>query len=151
MFSRRLVLSSTLAACLVRVAGGPAWAEEGRSTNAFNARSPDSVLGALGLPRKVVDSTDILIEAPDVAENGANVPVEVTVNLPKVERVLLLGEKNIYPLLADVRFQPRVKPWFEVKVKLGETSKLLVLAQADGTLYSASRSVRVIVGGCLPG
>ncbi|MBY0431198.1 MAG: thiosulfate oxidation carrier protein SoxY, partial [Rhodospirillales bacterium] len=78
-------------------------------------------------------------------------PVEVNVKLPGVERVLVIGEKNVFPLLADLRFGPRLKPRFEIKVKLAETSNLLVLAQVKGKLYSASRPVRVIVGGCLPG
>lgn len=149
MLTRRRLLLSALAAYLAGAATAARAAGE-RSTNAFNARSLDSVLRGLGLP-KPVKSSAIEIVAPDVAENGANVPVEVTVNLPGVERVLLIGEKNVFPLLADLRFGPRARPWFEVKVKLGETSNLLVLAEADGKLHSASRSVRVIVGGCLPG
>ncbi|HLO78466.1 MAG TPA: thiosulfate oxidation carrier protein SoxY [Magnetospirillum sp.] len=149
MLSRRQLLGAAVAALLVR-ATRSAWADEGRNVNAFNARSVESALGALevGTP---AESNLIEIDAPDVAENGANVPVEVTVKVPGVERVLVLGERNVFPLLADLRFGPGVVPWFEVKVKLAETSHVRVLALANGQVYAASRQVRVIVGGCLPG
>ena len=111
---------------------------------------PASVYAALGLkpPR---DSDAIRIVAPDVAENGASVPVEIQTDLPQVERILLIGERNLFPLLADASFNPRLQPWFEARIKLAETSKLHVLVQANGQLYSNSRTVRVILGGCLPG
>lgn len=156
--SRRGFLAASAGALLVALLGSPRWAlAAGRKENAFNARSPESVYGALGLasPTELQAGESIAIHAPDVAENGANVPVEVAVSLPRVERVLLIAEKNLFPLLADARFSPdapiQVQPWLEVKVKLGETSSLRVIVQADGRLYTATRSVKVIVGGCLPG
>lgn len=150
-FPRRRFLTAASVAPLVALLGHPVAARAGeRNLNAFNARSPESVYAALGLPRPIPSSA-ILIDAPDVAENGANVPVEVQVNLPGLERVLLIGERNLFPLLADMHFSPALAPWFEAKVKLAETSQVRVLALADGKLYTAARSVRVIVGGCLPG
>jgi sulfur-oxidizing protein SoxY len=121
-----------------------------RNVNAFDARSPGSVYAALGI-KAPVESKHIKIDAPDVAENGANVPVEVSVNLPNLQRVLVIAEKNLFPLLADVRFTSKSDPWVEMKIKLAETSPIRVIAEADGKLYTASRPVRVIVGGCLPG
>ena len=156
--SRRGFLAASAGALLVALLGSPRWGlAAGRNENAFNARSPESVDGALGLasPTELQAGEGIAIHAPDVAENGANVPVEVAVSLPRVERVLLIAEKNLFPLLADARFAPdapiQVQPWLEVKVKLGETSRLRVIVQADGRLYTTTRSVKVIVGGCLPG
>jgi sulfur-oxidizing protein SoxY len=149
MLGRRQFLRAVLGVALVGAIRS-AWASEPRNTNAFNGRSVESALGALDLPA-AEESTLIGIDAPDVAENGANVPVEVTVRVPGVERVLVVGERNVFPLLADYRFGPGVLPWFEVKVKLAETSHLRVFAVADGRVYTASRQVRVIVGGCLPG
>lgn len=116
----------------------------------FNARSLDSVLRSLELP-PAKPSKEIVIEAPDVAENGANVPIEITANLPGLTRLLVIGERNLFPLLADASFTERSKPWLELKVKLAETANVKVLALADGVLYSAQRQVKVIVGGCLPG
>lgn len=146
---RRRFLRATLAAVLIG-ATRSAWAAAERNVNAFNGRSVESALGALDLPT-AEESNQIDIDVPDVAENGANVPVEVTVRIPGVERVLVVGERNVFPLLADTRFGPGVVPWVELKVKLGETSHVRVYALADGHLYTAARKVRVIVGGCLPG
>lgn len=149
---RRHFLAGGLALLSAYLAPGGAWANSpaSRNLNAFNARSPTSVYAALGLqpPR---DSDAIRIIAPDVAENGANVPVEIQTDLPQVERILLIGERNLFPLLADASFNPRFKPWFEARVKLAESSKLRAIILANSQLYSSSRTVRVIVGGCLPG
>jgi sulfur-oxidizing protein SoxY len=121
-----------------------------RNHDAFDARNPASVYAALGI-EPPTESQDILLTAPDVAENGAKVPVEVHVRLPEVERVLLIGERNRFPLLADIAFTPRMEPWFEVRVKLAETGDLRVIAQSRGKLYTTSKPVRVIVGGCPAG
>lgn len=149
---RRQFLAGGLALLSAYLAPGGAWANSpaSRNINAFNSRSPASVYAALGLkpPR---DSDAIRIVAPDVAENGASVPVEIQTDLPQVERILLIGERNLFPLLADASFNPRFKPWFEARVKLAETSKLRAIILANGQLYSSSKTVRVIVGGCLPG
>ncbi len=80
----------------VRVKGvtRSAWAAAERNVNAFNGRSVESALGALDLP-SAEESNQIDIDVPDVAENSANVPVEVTVRIPGVERVLVVGERNV--------------------------------------------------------
>ena len=153
MIERREFLAYAGAALLARFLGNPGvtWgAERNANANAFNARNPESVYAALGL-EPPTETGSIVIVAPDVAENGAQVPVEVHVRLARVQRILLIGERNPYPLLADISLGERSEPWFEAKVKLAESSRIRVIAQADGRLYSASRPVRVIVGGCLSG
>lgn len=146
---------ATGAALLAQVLALPGWAgdvnEVGqRNLNAFNARSPASVYAALGIaPPEHSDAIEII--APDVAENGANVPVEVQSSLNGVERILIIGERNLFPLLADASFDPGLAPWFETRVKLAETTSLRVIVQARGKLYSNARTVRVIVGGCIAG
>jgi sulfur-oxidizing protein SoxY len=149
MLGRRQFLRTALAVALIG-ATRKAWAGSVRNVNAFNARSVETALGALNLPA-AEESNLIDIDAPDVAENGANVPVEVSARVPNVERVLVVGERNVFPLLADTAFGPGALPWIELKVKLAETSHVRVYVLADGRLYTASKQVRVIVGGCLPG
>ena len=147
--SRRRLLLAAFGLALAGVTRR-AWAEAERNVNAFNGRSVESALGALELPT-AEESNLIDLDAPDVAENGANVPIEVTVRIPGADRVLVVGERNVFPLLADTRFSPGVIPWFEFKVKLAETSHVRVYVVAGDRLYTTSRQVRVIVGGCLPG
>lgn len=150
--SRRDALAAGGAALLAALLGSPAWAQtaDGRNENAFNARSPASVYSALGIAAPA-ESPAIVLTVPDIAENGASVPVEVEVKLPDVTRILIVGDRNLFPLLADARLAPRALPWFEAKVKLAETSNVRAIVEAGGKLYTAARRVRVIVGGCLPG
>lgn len=151
MSDRRQFLVLSGMALLARYLGDPgvAWAAK-RNIDAFDARSPDSVYAALGLPAPA-DSAEITIQAPDVAENGAQVPVEVSVRLDRVQRILLIGERNPFSLLADISLSERSQPWFEAKVKLAQSSRIRVIAEANGRFYTTSRPVKVIVGGCLPG
>lgn len=149
---RRQFIAAGAAALLAQAIGGQPQAAEvlGRNLNAFNARSADSVYAALGIvPPSHSDAIEII--APDVAENGASVPVEVQTSLEGVERILVIGERNLFPLLADASFDGGLVPWFETRVKLAETAPLRVIVQARGKLYSNARTVRVIVGGCIAG
>lgn len=151
--SRRDVIAAGGAALLASLLGASAWAQaaaDGRNENAFNARSPASVYSALGLAAPA-ESPAIVLTVPDIAENGASVPVEVEVKLPNVTRILIVGDKNLFPLLADAHITPRALPWLEAKIKLAETSNVRAIVEAGGKLYTTARRVRVIVGGCLPG
>ena len=147
MSDRRRFLVASALTLLAAWAARPAAA---RQDSAFQARSLDAAMKALQLPA-ATNADDMIIDVPELAENGANVPVEITVNLPHVERLLVLGDRNLFPLLADITVLPRTRPWFELKVKLAETSNVRVLALADGRLFQARRQVRVVLGGCLPG
>lgn len=93
-------------------------------------------------------SDQIVITAPDVAENGRVVPVEVTIALPEPTMLALLSDGNPSPLLARARFTPRVEPRLALRVKLGESSNLIALVQAGGRLYRQTRAVKVTAGGC---
>lgn len=92
---------------------------------------------------------DIAIEAPALAEDGAVVPVTVTARLPGVEVVHLIGEKNPVPLIASFEFGPgMVDGRVSTRIKLAESSRILVLVQASGRLYANQRFVEVTKGGC---
>lgn len=128
--------------------GRAAAAPAARNAGAFKARSWEAAYAALGLPTPQPSSA-ILINAPDVADNGASVPVEVSIRVPNARRLLLIGERNSFPLLADIEFSGRTELWFEARIKLAETSDVRAVVIADGKAYTASRRVRVIVGGCV--
>ena len=96
-----------------------------------------------------VEDTDLVaITAPDIAENGRVVPVEVRIDLPNPQRLALLSDGNPFPLLAQAHFTPEVEPVVSVRVKMGESANLIALAEADGKLYRAMRAVKVTAGGC---
>ena len=116
--------------------------------DAFQGENLGEVEKLLFGEQGIEDSDLVKIDAPDIAENGSNVPVEVRVELPAVESVTLLSDTNPFPLLARGHFTPEVAPRLALRVKLGGTGNLIALAEADGKLYRATRPVKVTAGGC---
>jgi len=94
------------------------------------------------------DTDAVTIAAPDIAENGRVVPVEIGIDLPSPQTMTLFSDGNPYPLLARARFTPDVEPRLSVRVKMGESANLIALVEADGKLYRATRAVKVTSGGC---
>ncbi len=93
-------------------------------------------------------SKDVSLTAPDIAENGAVVPLVVQSNIPNTQAIAILIEKNQNPLAANFDIPQSTEPLVGTRVKMGETSKIHALVKADGKFYSASREVKVTIGGC---
>jgi sulfur-oxidizing protein SoxY len=91
---------------------------------------------------------DIAIKAPDIAENGAVVPFEVTSRIPKTESIAVLVEKNPNILAANFAVPDGTEPFVVTRVKMGQTSNVHALVKADGKYYYATREVKVTLGGC---
>ena len=119
----------------------------GWNKDAFNSKTPAEVLKSLGASPSA-ESKDILIEAPQIAENGAVVPIEITSNVPGTRSLAVLIEKNPFPLVAQFDFLEDALPYVKVNVKVGESSFVRVVAQAGGRSYSASKEIKVTIGGC---
>ena len=115
--------------------------------DAFQSRSAADALKNLGVASSA-DSKDIVIEAPQIAENGAVVPIEVTSNIPNTKSIAVLIEKNPFPLVAQFEFLDAALPYVKVNVKVGESSFVRVVAEAGGRHYAASKEVKVTIGGC---
>lgn len=98
--------------------------------------------------RTIEDSDRIQIVAPKIAENGRNVPVEVTTDLPGLESMTLFSDSNPSPLLARARFTPEAGPRLAMRFKLGGSGKLIAVVEAEGKLYRAALPVKVTAGGC---
>ncbi|HLX82074.1 MAG TPA: thiosulfate oxidation carrier protein SoxY [Burkholderiales bacterium] len=119
-----------------------AWNKE-----AFQAKTAADALKNLGIASSA-ESKDVLIEAPQIAENGAVVPIEITSNVPNTKSIAIVIEKNPFPLAAKFDFSEGAAPYVKVNVKLGESSLVRVLAEAGGKFYSASKEIKVTIGGC---
>ena len=106
--------------------------------------------GALdGLQAKTVDpSRDIVLVAPDVAENGAIVQIEVESRIPGTEAIAVLVEKNPTPLIANCVFSNGAEPYVVTRIKMSETSALKAVVKAGDRYYSVSKQVEVALGGC---
>ena len=140
---RRILLGATAALLLKPFAAlAAAW-----NKAAFGAKSAADALKSLGVSSPA-PSRDIVIEAPQIAENGAVVPVEVQSNIPGTTALIVLVEKNPFPLAARFSFMEGALPFVKLNVKIGETSEVRVVAQAGGRYYTASKEIKVTIGGC---
>lgn len=112
----------------------------------FEAKTLDDALAAVG--GKPVDSKDITLTSPDIAENGAVVPLTVATTIPKAEAIYILVEKNPFPLAASFTIPDGTDPFIVARVKMGETSRVVAVVKADGKLYSTAKETKVTLGGC---
>jgi sulfur-oxidizing protein SoxY len=150
---RRTLLKGGCAASMVALAASAGLLVPGRvfaaewSKGAFEAKSVADALKGLGAAG-VTDSTDILIKAPDIAENGSMVPVEVTSQIADTQSISILSEKNPLPLLAAFEFTEGAQPYVSTRIKMGQTSNVRVVVKAGGKFYSAAKEIKVTIGGC---
>ncbi len=143
--TRRLFLKS--AAALTALAAVPrtllAWPEK-----AFDAKSTEDVMKALFGGTGVTESSEIVLNAPDIAENGRVVPISVSTTLTGVENISVIVEENPAPLVASFDFGAGAVPDVSTRIKMGKTSNVIAVVKADGNLYSAQKEVKVTIGGC---
>jgi sulfur-oxidizing protein SoxY len=128
---------------LVPTVGWAAWPE-----GAFNASTLKDALAGLHGSEAAEPSDQIKLEVPEIAENGAVVPVSVRTTLAEVESIDIVIDKNRRPLGANFVLSPRVRPFVSARVKVAESGTITALVKAGGKLYSATKEVKVTVGGC---
>jgi len=93
-------------------------------------------------------SSAITINAPDIAENGAVVPVGISSTLPKTQQMAILVEKNPSALAAQFILTADSEAFVASRVKMGQTSNVHALVKADGKWYVTTKEVKVTLGGC---
>lgn len=114
---------------------------------AFDAKSLADAMKGMGLPA-ASDSKDIAIKAPDIAENGAVVPVEVTSSIAGTTAIAIIAEKNNTPLVADFEFSNGAQGFVSTRIKMGNTALVRAIVTAGGKTYTAAKEVKVTIGGC---
>ena len=139
---RRTVLGALALAVLKPLAALAAWNKE-----AFGAKTSQEALQGIGAAG-AAPSKDILIEAPQIAENGAVVPIEITSNIPGTTSIAVVIEKNPFPLAAKFDFMEGALPYVKLNVKMQETSDVRVVASAGGRQHAATKEIKVTIGGC---
>ncbi len=150
---RRTFLQGTLASSVLGVAVGagvltPRMVLAAWPKAAFDAKKVNDTLNALYKTTDLPKSNDIKIKAPDIAENGAVVPITISTGIKDVESIAVLVEKNPQPLAAKFNLSKTTQGFVSTRVKMGKTSKLTVIVKAGGKLHSASKEVKVTIGGC---
>jgi sulfur-oxidizing protein SoxY len=150
MQTRREVLSHSLKVAALLAGAGllPRTAAAAWTQAAFDAKAVPDALKALG-GGAMSESKDITLTGPDIAENGAVVPVGVATTLPGVKRLALLVEKNPAVLAAVFDVTDAVEPSFNTRVKMGQSSNVYAVAlMADGRVLHTHKEIKVTLGGC---
>jgi sulfur-oxidizing protein SoxY len=150
MWTRResLARSAGLLGLLVGAGLLPRAVQAAWPQGAFDAKSMADAVKALG-GAAPVESKDVTLTGPDIAENGAVVPLACSCALPGVKRLALLVEKNPNTLAAVFDVSDAVEPNFSTRVKMGQSSNVYAVAMmADGKVLYAQKEVKVTLGGC---
>jgi sulfur-oxidizing protein SoxY len=152
--TRRLIIKGVAALALVGLGHkvlGPwpalAAANDKYPQDAFKQKgAPDAIKSLYGKDPEASDK--VKLDAPEIAENGGVVPISVTTTLPDVTSISFIVSENPSALAASYRIPPGTVPAVANRLKMAKTSNVIVLVEAGGKLYSATKEVKVTVGGC---
>lgn len=151
---RRLFLKGSLVTGLLALAASlglitPARVSADWPAAAFDAKKMDDTLNSLFGDTELINRPeDITLTAPDLAENGAVVPVTVMSNLAGIESITLLVDKNPNALVARFKLAKNAHAYIKTNIKMAETSNIIAVLQAGDKLYSTTRKVKVTLNGC---
>ncbi|MEO9135090.1 MAG: thiosulfate oxidation carrier protein SoxY [Casimicrobiaceae bacterium] len=152
--NRRRALKAGSAWTLVTIVAAAGWLKPGNAIAdgwnkaAFDTHSMDETMKALGGSTPVPSKDIVFFSTPDIAENGAVVPIGITSNVPKTESIAILIEKNPNMLAAVFDIPPGTDPSLSTRIKMGQTSNVYALVKADGKYYVTSKEIKVTLGGC---
>jgi len=150
---RRSFLKGSVATGMLGVAAGaglltPQMVLAAWPKAAFSAKKVDDAMEATFGSSSAGESGDIKIKAPDIAENGAVVPITISTGMPGVETMAVFIEKNPAPLACSYDLGSTTQGFVSCRVKMGKTSDLIAVVKSGGKLYSAKKTVKVTIGGC---
>ena len=150
---RRHFLKNTMATGAIALAASSGLLVPGSvlaawNKKAFDAKDVQSALkGAIGT--ELTEASDkIKIKAPQIAENGAVVPITISSTLGNVKSITVLSEKNGTPLVAKFNLKGKAEPFVSTRIKMGKTSNVIAVVESGGKFYSARKEVKVTIGGC---
>jgi sulfur-oxidizing protein SoxY len=116
--------------------------------DAFGSDTAGGALKQLFGTDQVAQSSAISLGAPEIAENGAVVPISVETSLDNVKSVSIVVEKNPRPLAVSFQIPPGTLAEVSCRIKMGETSPVLAVVETDSGLFMTSKEVKVTIGGC---
>jgi sulfur-oxidizing protein SoxY len=115
---------------------------------AFETRAPGEALKALGAAEPQQSRDIAFVQTPEIAENGAVVPIGVTSSIPRTEAIAILIEKNPNVLAAVFDIPSGTEPAISTRVKMAQTSNVIAVVRAEGRYYIATKEIKVTLGGC---
>ena len=151
---RRHALKSGGGVTLLALVAAAGWWKPGEAIaaewnkSAFDTHSLDETMKALGGSAPVPSKDIVFFSTPDIAENGAVVPIGITSQVPNTQSIAILVEKNPNMLAAVFDIPAGTEPSLSTRIKMGQTSNVFALVKADGKYYVASKEIKVTLGGC---
>ena len=152
--TRRDVLKTGGGITLLALLAAAGWLKPGDAAaqawnkGAFEAKTMDETMKAFGGGAPAQSKDIAFVSTPDIAENGAVVPIGVSSSIPKTESIAILIEKNPNMLAASFDIPAGTDPSISTRVKMGQSSNVYALVKADGKYYVASKEIKVTLGGC---
>ena len=119
-----------------------------RPSEAFDAEDIDVVYKSIFGDLPIVESSDIKFKIPDIAENGAVVPVSISTEIPGVQAIYVVIDENPNPLSASFQMGPRSPADISVRVKMGRSSMVRAMVKTADKVYTTGKEVKVTIGGC---
>ncbi|MFT5658993.1 MAG: sulfur-oxidizing protein SoxY [Gammaproteobacteria bacterium] len=117
--------------------------------NAFDSKSMSELMEALfDEDLTPEESASVILKAPDIAENGAVVPIGIESSIPGITRIVVLVEENPSPMVASFNLGEGARADISTRIKMGKTSDVIALVEANGKVYAARKNVKVTIGGC---
>ena len=151
---RRTLLRSGGSATVLAALFAAGWLKPGSAQAqawnkaAFDTHDLGETLRALGAVEPAQSGDIAFAQTPEIAENGAVVPIGVVSNIAKTQSIAILIEKNPNPLAAVFEIPSGTEPALSTRVKMAQTSKVYALVKADGKSYVATKEIKVTLGGC---
>ena len=125
-----------------RADNAPGWPDK-----AFKATKQEDALSII-YGKSLEMSKDVSLETPDIAENGAVVPISVTTKLPNVTSISILVPENPFALAASYNLPEGTLPQVGCRLKMAKTTKVIAVVESNGKLYATANDVKVTLGGC---
>jgi sulfur-oxidizing protein SoxY len=152
--TRRLILKGAAGVALIGLGNLPfglapafAAANDKYPEDAFKQKGEADAIKAL-YGKTAEPSDKVKMDAPEIAENGAVVPISVSSTLDNVTSISILVAENPNALAASYRIPAGTLPSVANRLKMAKTTNVIAIVEAGGKLYSASKEVKVTVGGC---
>ncbi len=115
---------------------------------AFKNKDASAAMKALLGTDQPPPSAEVKLTAPEIAENGAVVPIKVETAMAGVETITIVAVKNPLPLVANFKMGEGALPYASTRIKMGTTGDVLAIVKAGGKLHSAKQEIKVTIGGC---
>lgn len=150
---RRKILKTSAIFSTTVVAIGTGLLAPGRAVaaymgEAFAATDVSGAITAVTGSDTHTTSADVKLQAPDIAKNGAVVPVTVSSSLPNIDSITIIVKNNPTPLTSTYRLQNGAEAYVSTRIKLAKTSDIIAVLKSDGQLFSATREVKVVISSC---